>query len=129
MKQIIIFLCLILYQPSFAINMNSGGVPYAISNPQGSTDNWKGTPGHYATNFESNVIGKVEHFDVYGEVQTRYSQVYWTRNNPINLPPEIVQRFKGKVMAITGYEVDQVTHTGPELGKVTVKLRILTRLV
>ena len=83
----------------------------------------------YATDFESNVIGKVEHFDVYGEVQTRYSQVYWTRNNPINLPPELVQRFKGKVMAITGYEVDQVTHTGPELGKVTVKSRVLTRLV
>ena len=96
---------------------------------QGSTDNWQGTPGNYATDFESNVIGKVEHFDVYGEVQTRYSQVYWTRNNPINLPSELVQRFKGKVMAITGYEVDQVTHTGPELGKVTVKSRVLTRLV
>ena len=89
-----------------------------------------------------------------------YSQVYWTRNNPIDLPPELVnsigrklfnlfpgkilckkrqdltwkisreeifsenkyfqrwnifrkeffqvKRFQGKVMAITGYEVDQV---------------------
>ena len=27
-----------------------------------------------------------------------------------------VQRFKGKVMAITGYEVDQVTHNGQKLG-------------
>ena len=31
-----------------------------------------------------------------------YSQVYWTRNDPIALPPEIVERFRGKVMAITG---------------------------
>ena len=55
--------------------MNSGGVPYAISNPPGSTANWHGTPGTYATDFETNVQGNVEHFDVYGEVQTRYSQV------------------------------------------------------
>ena len=69
--------------------MNSGGVPYAISNGPGSSAYWQGTPGKYSTEFESNVVGKVEHFDVYGEVQTKYSQVYWTRNNPINLPPEI----------------------------------------
>lgn len=96
--------------------MNSGGVAYQISNPPGSTENWQGTPGQYSTDFENNIDGKVEHFDVYGEVQTLYSQVYWTRNNPIDLPPEIVQRFKGKTMAITGYEVDQVTHSGPQIG-------------
>lgn len=84
--------------------MNQGGVPYLISNPNG--------PG-YSTDFEHNVKGPVEHFDVYGEVQTRYSQVYWTQNSPIALPPEIVSRFDGKLMAITGYEVDQVTHSGP----------------
>ena len=96
----------------------------------GSTANWQGTPGTYSTDFESNVGGTVEHFDVYGEVQTLYSQVrfipygevqtlhsqvYWTRNIPINLPPEIVQRFNGSLMAITGYEVDQVIHTGPKV--------------
>ena len=112
--------------------MNHGGVPYAISNPEGllndqdikcletmiclgSTTNWHGTPGTYSTDFESNVAGAVDHFDVYGEVQTLYSQVYWTRNLPVNLPPEIVQRFNGSVMAITGYEVDQVIHTGPKV--------------
>ena len=47
------------------------------------------------------MAGEVEHFDVYGEVRTMYSQVYWTRNAPIALPPEIVERFKGKVMANT----------------------------
>ena len=87
----------------------------AISNPPGSTKGWIGTPGDYSTDFEHNVDGKVEHFDVYGEVQTKYSQVYWTRNAPIALPPELVKRFSGKTMAITGYEIDQVVHTGPEV--------------
>lgn len=94
--------------------MNQAGVPYAISNPPGSSPDWHGTPGTYSTDFESNVVGSVGHFDVYGEVQTMYSQVYWTRNSPIDLPPEIISQFRGKVMAITGYEVDQVTHIGPK---------------
>eukprot|EP00040_Diaphanoeca_grandis_P032470 m.196795 g.196795 ORF g.196795 m.196795 type:complete len:870 (+) comp32636_c0_seq1:40-2649(+) len=97
--------------------MNDGGVPYQISNSQGSTSNWKGTPGTYDTNFHTNAKGPTEYFDVYGEVQTKYSQVYWTRNSPVQLPQVLVERFKGKVMAITGYEVDQVTHTGPEESK------------
>merc|ERR1719183_195726 len=101
--------------------MNAGGVPYEISNPPGSTPTWKGQAGDYSTNFRYNVKGPVEYFDVYGEVRTRYSQVYWTRNAPINLPPELVARFKGKVMAITGYEVDQVTHSGPMPGSTTVE--------
>eukprot|EP00949_MAST-11_sp_MAST-11-sp1_P001864 g1864.t1 len=99
--------------------MNRGGVPYAISN---------GAPGAaqpYSTNFLHNagVPGQpgVDHFDVYGEVRTRYSQVYWTRNAAINLPEDLVQRFRGKTMAITGYEVDQVTHSGPQKGSTTSK--------
>lgn len=101
--------------PSPRSVMNAGGVPYQISNPQGSTKDWKGVPGQYDTNFNTNA-GPLEtdFFDVYGEVQTKYSQVYWTRNAPVALPPALVERFKGKVMAITGYEVDQVTHSGPE---------------
>eukprot|EP00756_Hemistasia_phaeocysticola_P029881 Hpha_TRINITY_DN16259_c2_g9::TRINITY_DN16259_c2_g9_i1::g.16440::m.16440 len=98
--------------------MNAGGHPYWISNPPGSTKDWVGTPGTYSTDFESN-HGKVEHFDVYGEVHTKYSQVYWTRNAPINLPPALVERFAGKVMVITGYEVDQVTHSGPQINSTT----------
>ena len=88
---------------------------------EGSSDNWHGTPGTYSTDFEANVAGTVEHFDVYGEVQTLYSQVYWTRNLPVNLPPEIVNRFNGSVMAITGYEIDQVIHTGPMVKKEVYK--------
>ena len=101
--------------------MNDGGVPYSISNPPDSTQNWVGTPGQYSTDFLTNVKGSVDHFDVYGEVHTMYSQVYWTRNNPINLPSELVSRFEGKVMAITGYEVDQVTHSGPQPGSTTTR--------
>ena len=99
--------------------MNAGGVPYDISNRPGSTKDWRGQPGDYSTNFNENVHGLVEHFDVYGEVRTKYSQVYWTRNTPINLPEALVERFKGKVMAITGYEVDQVTHSGSQPGSTT----------
>ena len=64
--------------------MLSPGPPYAISNPPGSTAGWQGTAGSYSTEFENNVEGEVEHFDVYGEVQTLYSQVYWTRNSKKN---------------------------------------------
>lgn len=115
----ILTVCLALGSKTDPEVMNAGGVPYSISNPPGSTKDWIGTPGHYSTNFNTNVKGPVEHFDVYGEVRTKYSQVYWTRNAPINLPPELVARFQGKVMAITGYEVDQVTHDGPEPGSTT----------
>ena len=80
--------------------MNKGGVPYQISNPPGSSKDWKGTPGNYSLDFTQNVKGKVEHFDVYGEVHTKYSQVYWTRNVPINLPKELVDRFAGKVTGL-----------------------------
>ena len=100
---------------SSCANMNQGGPAYAISNPPGSTLGWQGTAGSYSTEFENNVEGEVEHFDVYGEVQTLYSQVYWTRNSPVKLPPELVSRFAGKVMAITGYEVDQVIHPGAKV--------------
>ena len=99
--------------------MNAGGIPYKISNPPGSTKGWVGMPGNYSVDFNVNVKGTVEHFDVYGEVRTRYSQVYWTRNTNINLPDALIQRFAGKVMAITGYEIDQVTHSGPQPGTTT----------
>ena len=55
--------------------MNMGGVPYQISNPPGSIANWKGQAGEYPTNFMDDQAGEVDYFDVYGEVQTHYSQV------------------------------------------------------
>ena len=80
--------------------MNAGGVPYTISNPA--------PEGHFSTEFADE---SPEFFDVYAEVKTRYSQVYWTRSKNLPLPKDIVDRFEGKVMAITGYEVDQVMKT------------------
>jgi len=77
--------------------MNIGGIPYMLGNPSGK--------GVYSTEFTD------PYFDVYGEVQTRYSQVYWTRNDPVPLPADIVTKFAGKVIAITGYECDQVLRT------------------
>ena len=50
-----------------------------------------------------------EYFDVYTPpIRTRYSEVYWTPVEPFDIPPEIVERFNNKTMAITGYESDQV---------------------
>jgi hypothetical protein len=50
-----------------------------------------------------------EYFDVWSpEIATTYGENYWTSMGDHPLPDAIVQRFKGKVMAITGYEQDQV---------------------
>eukprot|EP00937_MAST-01D_sp_MAST-1D-sp2_P001435 g1435.t1 len=85
-----------------AAEMNAGGVPYGISNPDLTS------PTAYRTDFSDKpTFG--EFFDVYGRVETQYSQV----NAPYDLPKELVMRFKGKVMAITGYEIDQVMTDDP----------------
>eukprot|EP00005_Dracoamoeba_jomungandri_P011599 CAMPEP_0174265228 /NCGR_PEP_ID=MMETSP0439-20130205/25700_1 /TAXON_ID=0 /ORGANISM="Stereomyxa ramosa, Strain Chinc5" /LENGTH=693 /DNA_ID=CAMNT_0015351583 /DNA_START=91 /DNA_END=2172 /DNA_ORIENTATION=+ len=53
-----------------------------------------------------------EFFDVYSPpIQTVYAEVYWTMMDPVKLPAEIVKRFDNKVMAVIGYEVDQVRKT------------------
>lgn len=50
-----------------------------------------------------------EFFDVWApEIATHYGEVFWTDQGNQPLPKEIVKRFEGKVMAITGYEMDQV---------------------
>ena len=107
---------LLFFQASKATNMNHNGLPYQISN----------SIRPFSTNLEATSSGqKVEHFDVYGEVKTLFSQVYWSLNNPIHLPPALVERFKdGKIMAITGYEVDQVTHSGPQIGSTSTKKKL-----
>ena len=61
-----------------------------------------------------------EYFDVWSpEIATTYGENYWTNMGTVPLPDHIVKRFAGKVMAITGYEVDQVTHSGPQKGSTT----------
>ena len=38
------------------------------------------------------------------EIATHYGEVFWTSQMNHPLPPDIVAQFKGKVIAITGYE-------------------------
>jgi len=55
-----------------------------------------------------------QYFDVWApEIATHYGEVFWTSQGNQPLPPHIVERFKGKVMAITGYEQDQVNQAQP----------------
>lgn len=63
-----------------------------------------------ASSFNDNYASKGhEYFDVYTpEIATRYGEVFWKDFGDLQLPPHIVERFRGKVIAITGYEYDQV---------------------
>jgi hypothetical protein len=50
-----------------------------------------------------------EYFDVWApEIATHYGEVFWTDQGNLPIPEAIAKRFEGKVMAITGYEQDQV---------------------
>jgi hypothetical protein len=50
-----------------------------------------------------------EYFDVWSpEIATTYGQNFWTSMGDHPLPDHIIKRFDGKVIAITGYEQDQV---------------------
>jgi len=62
------------------------------------------------TNWNSDYASKgYEYFDVWGpEIATHYAEVFWTDQGQQPLPEEIVKRFDGKVIAIQGYEQDQV---------------------
>ena len=81
-------------------NMN-GPYLYDISNPNISS-------GKFSTNF-TDITPEAEFFDVYSPpITSRYGDVYWTMMPEIPLSKEIVSRFNNKVMAITGYEMDQV---------------------
>lgn len=85
-----------------AQNMNG---LYTISNPNPAAP--KQFSGDFTTYIEGN-----EYFDVYSpEISTVYGQVYWTMMDAVPLPKEIIERFDGKTMAITGYESNQVMRT------------------
>ena len=42
------------------------------------------------------------------EIATHYAENFWTDQHNQALPAEIVKRFAGKVIAVTGYEMDMV---------------------
>ena len=50
-----------------------------------------------------------EYFDVWApEIATHYGEVFWTDQGVNPIPDDIIKKFDGKVMAIMGYEQDQV---------------------
>ena len=54
----------------------------------------------------------MEYVDLYSpEIATHYGEAYWTTMPTVTFPQELMDRFKGKVMAITGYEHDHVMVT------------------
>ena len=64
-----------------------------------------------ATSFKD-YPGGVEMFEVYlGPVNTTYGEVFWTHLPSVELPDELKQRFKGKGMAVVGFEADQVRYS------------------
>jgi hypothetical protein len=65
----------------------------------------------------------VEYFEVHaGPITSTYSEVFWTALPEIKLPVELQKRFKGKGMAVVGFEADQVRKT-PK-GDVSVPINV-----
>lgn len=54
-------------------------------------------------------------------ISNHYSEVFWTMQPPVALPADFVARFKGKVVALTGYEVD-IVRVGADGSEVHVPL-------
>ena len=87
------------------VNKNMNGDVYDISNRDFSSSS------KFPTIF-SNINSSYEYFDVYSPpITSRYADVYWTMMDPVKLPENIINRFKGKTMAMVGYEQDQVFKT------------------
>eukprot|EP00117_Sycon_ciliatum_P029408 scpid52803/ scgid23424/ len=77
---------------------------YLISNPNPASTV------KYSTDYSKRE--NVSYFDVYTPpIVTRYGEVFWTMMDPVELDAELVAKFKGKTMAIVGYEADQVRKT------------------
>ena len=76
------------------------------------------TPGAHQTehlfptqfkNYPDQDFVPVESFDVYSPLISQlYSQVFWKGLPPVSLPKHIVDKYQSKVMAVVGFEVDQV---------------------
>ena len=80
-----------------AANTNMNG-EYTIANPGLKAFARTSNMSHYAGGGSP-----VEYFDVYSPpIRSRYGQTFWTMMDAVPLPKEIVERFDGKTMAITG---------------------------
>jgi hypothetical protein len=83
---------------------------YTGGNMNGKYSVWSGSP---EANWNDDYASKgYEYFDIWApEMATHYGEVFWTDQGNVPLPPALVERFKGKTMAIQGYEQDQVMVT------------------
>lgn len=83
---------------STADNMNAG-VVYTIANPlrNGSTSPPASFP-YYGEFFEV----------LTPPITYNYSEVFWRTIGPVPLPDDIIERYNGSAMAVTGWEVDVV---------------------
>lgn len=89
----------------FTTSSNMNGDIYGISNPD------QNSKIQFSTVY-SDINSKYEYFDVYSPpISSRYGDVYWTMMNSVELPENITQRFNNNVMAIVGYEQDQIFRT------------------
>ena len=79
----------------------------------------------FSTSFKD-YPGGVESFTVYaGPITSTYSEVFWTALPEVNLPDDIVKRFKGKGMAVVGFEADQVRRgAGPNGEDISVPINV-----
>ena len=92
----LLFLC------SLTKTHNLNGDVYKISNPDYNSKQ------QFPTIYNQ-INSSMEYFDVYSDpITSRYGDVYWTMMNPVKLPQNIIDRFNNKVIAITGYEMNQV---------------------
>merc|ERR1711953_1139632 len=97
----ILTLCCIIASAEQIVNMNGD---YLISNPDPIA------PSSWSSSYSK--FEDVEVFDVYSPpISTTYGQVFWTMMDPVPLDSGLVARFKGKTMALVGYETDQVMKT------------------
>eukprot|EP00912_Choanoflagellata_sp_UC4_P000200 UC4_evm5s127 len=105
-----LFGCFLALASRYAVisKPNMNGL-YEIQNPR-LDDKWA----QFNTNFSSYpAIGDenntVRYLEAYSdEISTQYSQVWWTMGGLYNFSTEVQREFDGEVMAIVGYEFDQV---------------------
>ena len=88
------------------LSPNMNGDVYGISNPNLFSKN------SFSTVY-SEINPEYEYFEVYSPpITSRYAEVFWTMMPSVKLPEEIIDRFSQKIMAIVGYESDQVFSNG-----------------
>ena len=91
-----------------------------------ATPNQTGWPSWLTNTSFRDYPGGVEMFEVHlGPVTSTYGEVFWTHLPSVELSDELKQRFKGKGMAVVGFEADQVRKgAGPNGEDVSVPINV-----